>query len=201
MAEHAEPSAGMTCLSCWDDVDQSNYVEYRSSGESAWMPSGFCEMCITYLVKTQWELYTSALAKTTCKAEQRRLLKTGPPINLRDVKALPCPDDGEVHSLWFMSSGVEQSAKLEGSLVGEVWCLCSFVLLSVLKSLIVNLINIRSDRSFGMNKQNFTPKTSQKMKLSPPPILLKVVVTLQSQPQLNQLCIIAIHCFRMVMCS
>ena len=108
-------------MSCWDDVDGSNYVEYKSSETSNWQPSGFCEMCTSYLVKTQWDLYTSALAKTTCKAEQRRLLKSGPPINLRDTKALPCPDDGEVHSLWFMSSGVEQSAKLEGSLVGEVF--------------------------------------------------------------------------------
>jgi len=39
---------------------------------------------------------------------------------LKDSKALPCPDDGEVFLLWFMIDGLERSAKLEGSLVGEV---------------------------------------------------------------------------------
>lgn len=107
-------------MSCWDDIEGSNYVEFRATESSPWVPSGFCEVCVSYLLKTQWELYTSALAKTTCKAEQRRLLKTGPPINLKDEKALPCPDGAEIHSLWFMSDGAEHSAKLEGSLVGEV---------------------------------------------------------------------------------
>eukprot|EP00596_Hydrurales_sp_CCMP1899_P001337 CAMPEP_0119041888 /NCGR_PEP_ID=MMETSP1177-20130426/14160_1 /TAXON_ID=2985 /ORGANISM="Ochromonas sp, Strain CCMP1899" /LENGTH=105 /DNA_ID=CAMNT_0007008289 /DNA_START=231 /DNA_END=548 /DNA_ORIENTATION=+ len=69
--------------------------------------------------KTQWSTYTTALEKTTCKAEQRRLLAKGPPINVSDTKALPCPDGGEVHTLWYMSDGLERSAKLEGSLTGE----------------------------------------------------------------------------------
>jgi hypothetical protein len=107
-------------MSCWDDVDASNYVEYKSSPTSAWAASGFCETCVSYLITMQWELYTGALAKTTCKAEQRRLLKAGPPINLKDVTALPCPDEAEVHLLWFMSDGQQHSAKLVGSLEGEV---------------------------------------------------------------------------------
>jgi hypothetical protein len=107
-------------MSCWDDIDASNYVEYKSSPASAWAACGFCETCVNYLLKIQWELYTGALAKTTCKAEQRRLLKAGPPMNLKDVKALPCPDEAEAHLLWFMGDGQEHSAKLTGSLEGEV---------------------------------------------------------------------------------
>mmetsp|Transcript_13013 Transcript_13013/g.21659 ORF Transcript_13013/g.21659 Transcript_13013/m.21659 type:complete len:168 (+) Transcript_13013:66-569(+) len=118
-AGHHSIVEGSTCMSCWDDIDTTNYVEFKSSAESPWIPSGFCEVCTSYLLKSQWDLYTSALAKTTCKAEQRRLLKAGPPINLKDVKALPCPDDGEVHLLWFMSDNQDHSAKLEGSLEGE----------------------------------------------------------------------------------
>jgi hypothetical protein len=45
-------------------------------------------------------------------------------VNISDKTALPCPDDGEVAALWFMSTGQEHSPKLEGSLVGEV---CSSV--------------------------------------------------------------------------
>ena len=117
---HQTPLDGATCMSCWDDVDQSNYVEFRASESAVWTASGFCETCVGYLLKSQWEIYTSALAKTTCKAEQRRLLQSGPPINLKDAKALPCPDEGEVHSLWYMSDGEVHSAKLDGSLTGEV---------------------------------------------------------------------------------
>jgi hypothetical protein len=76
-------------------------------------------MCIGQLLSTQWNAYVSALAKTTCKAEQRRLLARGPPINLRDPKALPCAEEGEVQLLWYMAEGAEKSAKLEGSLEGE----------------------------------------------------------------------------------
>ena len=45
---------------------------------------------------------------------------SGPPINLKDAKALECPDNGEVYKLWFITDGEEHSAKLDGSLEGEV---------------------------------------------------------------------------------
>ena len=44
---------------------------------------------------------------------------SGPPINLNDQKALPCPHEGDVYMLWYMMSNTEKSAKLEGSLIGE----------------------------------------------------------------------------------
>src|SRR5687768_13407361 len=115
---HKLPAEGATCMSCWDDIDSSIYVEFKTSENSEWLPSGFCENCVKHLLDNQWELYTSALAKTTCKAEQRRLLKIGPPINIKDHTALACPDGGEVFLIWYMSDGQEHSAKLKGSLMG-----------------------------------------------------------------------------------
>jgi hypothetical protein len=47
------------------------------------------------------------------------MLQAGPPINLKDKTALPCPDDAEIHSLWYMEDNKEHSAKLKGSLEGE----------------------------------------------------------------------------------
>jgi hypothetical protein len=88
--------------------------------DTGWLPSGFCIHCIKHLLSTQWDTYVNTLCKTTCKAEQRRMLTRGPPINLSDKTALPCPDDEEVYALWYMSSpDEEQSAKLTGSLVGK----------------------------------------------------------------------------------
>lgn len=116
--KHNLPPVEGTCLCCWDDISASNYVEYRSAVDGAWLPSGYCQACIEQLISTQWSTYTNSLEKTTCKAEMRRLLQRGPPINIRDPKALPCPEDAEVHSLWFAHDGFEHSAKLVGSLEG-----------------------------------------------------------------------------------
>ena len=52
-----------------------------------WLPCHFCLTCTEYLLQTQWKKYTDGLAKATCKAEQRRLLDKGPPINI-SVSAL-----------------------------------------------------------------------------------------------------------------
>lgn len=116
---HASPEPGTACASCWDDLAAESYVEFQAAEGGPWLPSKYCSTCVDYLLRTQWSVYTTALAKVTCKAEQRRLLERGPPINLRDPTALPCPDDGEVYALWFMGGNEIRSAKLEGSLVGE----------------------------------------------------------------------------------
>jgi hypothetical protein len=137
MSTHGTPTEGSTCACCWDDLTSENYVEYLPcsssneeissvhESENKWLPSGFCESCIGHLLRSQFSLWTESLAKSTCLAEQRRLLRRGPPVNLRDDKALPCPENGEVRKLWYMSTpNEEKSAKLEGSLVGEVSACC-----------------------------------------------------------------------------
>ena len=116
---HKSPKEGATCLSCWEDLTPSTYVEFKSSVDSEWAESRYCEICITELLRSKWPMYVTSLKNVTCKAEQRRLLAKGPPINLADPE-LPCPDNGEVFLFWFMSDGQEHSAKLEGSLTGEV---------------------------------------------------------------------------------
>lgn len=172
MAHHT-PLEGSTCMSCWDDIDSSNYVEYKATEASSWVASGFCEVCVSYLLKAQWELYTSALAKTTCKAEQRRLLKAGPPVNLKDAKALPTPDDAEIYSLWYASDGQEHSAKLEGSLVGEVKSLrVYFMFLHIIRTSFGNPrrstsfcpSHSRREPSTGSSSPTFMPRRSPKKK-------------------------------------
>ena len=141
------PESIASCACCWEDISPVNFAEYlpHPSAENNfhphYLPALYCQDCIEHLLKSQWSNYTEALSKTTCKAEQRRLLtrgkwekyglhpgflsslslsRLGPPINLRDDKALPCPNNGEVHKLWYMNGNVEKIAKLEYSLEGEV---------------------------------------------------------------------------------
>ena len=102
-----------------------------------WLPSTMCESCVGTILKTQFHAYKDRLAKSDCKAEQRRMLKAGPPVNIsvrifvfiqcclttyaQDKHGFPCPEghSGEVHKLWYASSNEEASAKLDGSLEGE----------------------------------------------------------------------------------
>ncbi|RYH06296.1 hypothetical protein EON65_43045 [archaeon] len=123
------PPHGAHCASCWDALLADNYAEYMpfpnvgSDGlpePAQWIPSRYCESCIRYLLRTQWQSYLDHLDKPSCRAELRRLVKEGPPINIRDNEGLPCPDHGEVMMLWFMSTGHEESAMLKGAIVGEV---------------------------------------------------------------------------------
>jgi hypothetical protein len=103
---------------------QVGFVKVKSScTDSLLHPDGMNMRvgCIHIIISSQWAAYVNTLAKTTCKAEQRRMLTRGPPVNISDKTALPCPDDGEVYSLWYMDSpNIEQSAKLEGSLTDQV---------------------------------------------------------------------------------
>lgn len=47
------------------------------------------------------------------------LPKRGPPLKIRDDKALAVPEDAAVELLWYSSDGLEHSSKLVGALEGE----------------------------------------------------------------------------------
>eukprot|EP00608_Synchroma_pusillum_P005526 CAMPEP_0198429728 /NCGR_PEP_ID=MMETSP1452-20131203/9272_1 /TAXON_ID=1181717 /ORGANISM="Synchroma pusillum, Strain CCMP3072" /LENGTH=228 /DNA_ID=CAMNT_0044150145 /DNA_START=37 /DNA_END=721 /DNA_ORIENTATION=- len=117
--EHGNPAEGMECMCCMEDITMNLYVEYCESEGAPWRPATFCRMCIEHLLSTQWNQYCDRLRMTKCKAEQRRLLTAGPPVNIKDPNAMPCGDDGEVFALWYGLDRQVHSAKLEGSLTGE----------------------------------------------------------------------------------
>eukprot|EP01035_Chromulina_nebulosa_P019634 gene19634-25545_t len=119
---HKEPIDGSSCMCCWDDISSTNYVEYTTTSdtnEEIWQPSGYCSSCIEVLLQSQWKNYITGLEKATCRAEMRRLLEKGPPIYISDSKALPCPENSDVKSLWFKVDGSIKSSKLEGALEGQ----------------------------------------------------------------------------------
>mmetsp|Transcript_3314 Transcript_3314/g.4663 ORF Transcript_3314/g.4663 Transcript_3314/m.4663 type:complete len:165 (+) Transcript_3314:40-534(+) len=119
MEGHSEPVDGAECMCCYDDITAENYIEYKASNDGEWLAASFCQTCIEQLLSNQYHIWVNKLETSNCKAEQRRMLSTGPPINISDKTALPCPDDGEVYMLWYSSDKAEHSAKLDGSLEGE----------------------------------------------------------------------------------
>lgn len=117
--QHGVPVEASECLCCLEPMTIDLYVEYKPLDESPWLVSGYCVECISSLIKMQWSKFVDGIKNSTCEAELRRMVSKGPPINLRDPKALPCPNDGEVALLWFGRDGECHSAKLAGSLIGE----------------------------------------------------------------------------------
>lgn len=114
------PEGGLDCGICWDDIETENYVEYQKVEGGEWFPAKLCMNCAKEYRSKQYEIYRTALTKVTCEAEQKRLLDTPPPLNLKETNVMPMPEgsSGEIAGLWFSSEGVV-TAKLDGALEGE----------------------------------------------------------------------------------
>ncbi len=135
-AQHGPIPEDECCIFCCDDITADNYAEYlpypdeavkegedgkKATSSSGWLRCIYCSDCLEdQMLKKQWAMWVERVKTTDCKAEQRRLLTVGPPINLKDDKGIPCPNNGEVYKLWYSKDNTEKVAKLEGSLVGEV---------------------------------------------------------------------------------
>ena len=123
---HSLPSG--ECVFCCEELTSSNFVEYRASLSSPWLPSVYCELCVTsQFIDKQWETYVHNIEAADCAAALKRVITNPPPINVKDA-GLPCEaadadgDErgaGEVERFYFHSDAQEHSARLKGSLVGE----------------------------------------------------------------------------------
>ena len=118
----SKPPEGLTCMLTWDDIDEEEYVEYRTAPSGRWHVSKYGASAVRQLLKTNWDNYMSNVEKASkdCAAAVRRLVTKGPPLYLHDPTALPVPDDyAHVDMLWFCATDKEVAAKLEGALEGE----------------------------------------------------------------------------------
>jgi hypothetical protein len=64
----------------YDDLDETNYVEYQTAPSGKWAPALVCEAVVRRFIDTQWEEYAEHLRTSDCAATSRRLLTAGPPI-------------------------------------------------------------------------------------------------------------------------
>ena len=83
---HGKPCPGMTCALTWDDIDEEEYVEYRTSPSGTWHASKYSAMAVRSLLNTQFADYITNIEKasTVCAASVRRLVTDGPPVDLFD---------------------------------------------------------------------------------------------------------------------
>jgi hypothetical protein len=115
---HQEPNG--ECIFCCDEFSKENYVEYRGTPTSKWLPSVYCEPCIVeQFINKQWQTYLDNISKADCAAALRRVLSAAPPRHVKDA-GLPCEDNetGEVHEFWFASTNEVRDAKLKDALDG-----------------------------------------------------------------------------------
>jgi hypothetical protein len=100
-------------------------VEYQSYPSLQWHPCLFEQSVVLQLQQTQYTNYLEKVKSTTCQAELRRLLQSGPPIYVSDPMGFPMAvntdgnGDTYVGRLWFASDNKERSAKLQDALEGE----------------------------------------------------------------------------------
>ena len=111
-----------TCLSCFDDLDETNMVKYQINNNKTWLSSYYCETCVNYLINNSWKIFKDSVEKADCKKALNKILEVGPPINLRDKCGFPNPIDNnlltEVDNILFCKENKITSAKLKDSLEG-----------------------------------------------------------------------------------
>lgn len=106
------------CASCLGDLTNDVSVTYQDNENSEWKECVFCKTCIDYMLETKWSDFMASLKKINCKAEFKRIVMSGPPINLRD-NSIQCSNESkEVYK--FKCDNEEFSAKLKDSFVGSV---------------------------------------------------------------------------------
>jgi hypothetical protein len=105
------------CVVCCDTIDEKTFVLYKDQKEGEWKSSSFCSSCVKHMIKTSWKTYVDKIEKADCADALKKSVNIGPPINFRD-QGVPCENKTkEVQSFYY--DGESQSAKLEGSLIGE----------------------------------------------------------------------------------
>ena len=108
---------GDECCICFTDFDNETKVLYQDKPDSEWKTAAYCFECTKHMLKSNWQMYKDKVEKADCKRALRGALKSGPPINMRDI-GFPCDNDtGEV--LKMKCNDSEFSPKLEGSLEGD----------------------------------------------------------------------------------
>jgi hypothetical protein len=108
---------GEECCICYSEFDDETKVLFQDNPDSEWKLAAYCYDCTQHLKKTLWDKYKNDVEKADCKRSLRNALKSGPPINIRDI-GFPCENEsGEVYKA--KCNEKEFSPKLEGVFEGK----------------------------------------------------------------------------------
>jgi len=112
----------MDCCICLCEIENDQMVEYKLEETDNWKNLDACSMCLQTLLDGQWAIYTSLVKKENCAASLKRMILSGPPVNLRYsviYKDLNNKDDQREFYMFKLKNGDEFSAKLKDSFVDE----------------------------------------------------------------------------------
>jgi len=79
-AAHGPPPEGLECMVTFDDIDETNYVEYQTEPSGKWQAAKVSEDVVRRFLNVQFDEYMEHLRHSDCAATTRRLLNEGPPI-------------------------------------------------------------------------------------------------------------------------
>ena len=63
MAVHGTPEEGMMCKATWDDIDMTNYCEYKCHPSGTWKPANYAEETMVLLIESQYKKYLDDVGK------------------------------------------------------------------------------------------------------------------------------------------
>lgn len=98
------------CLSCYDNIDENNFVLYKINTKNTWNSCFYCSECIKYILNTKWKSFIKMLEELDCKATFKRILDEGLPNKFKDIKIA----EEEIESFYY--DGKEQSSKYKNDL-------------------------------------------------------------------------------------
>ena len=101
-------------------TEDRNLCEFQTMPSGQWHAAKMSCEVVEMMRTSQFNQYMERVKKSTCEAEMRRLMASGPPLWIEDKFGLPLLEgDTHVENLWYASDEQERSAKLEGAPEGE----------------------------------------------------------------------------------
>lgn len=98
------------CMSCYESIDETNFVLYKEKNELDWKSCIYCADCVRYILETKWQSFIKMLEELDCKATFKRILEEGLPNKFKDIKL----SENEIECFYF--NGMEQSSKYKNKL-------------------------------------------------------------------------------------
>ncbi|KAH9261479.1 hypothetical protein BASA81_000135 [Batrachochytrium salamandrivorans] len=122
---HQQPVSGKECLASFEEIDETNYVEYQTLPSGTWHACNYSQETVEHLLESSYKMYLGDIEKASkdCAAAVRRLVTKGPPLYLSDCNhgdAIPVPEgDTHVDKFWFMNGNVTVSGVLPDAAQGD----------------------------------------------------------------------------------
>ncbi|KAK8803737.1 hypothetical protein WA158_001431 [Blastocystis sp. Blastoise] len=113
--QHTVPTE-LECPICMENITKDNYIEYRISENSPWIPCQACDDCIEIIRSGAMKRYLHDLLHADCRRSQLRVLHKGPPYYLDMSEVFPNLESCPIKEIWHSKNDTITSGKVDDAL-------------------------------------------------------------------------------------